>query len=483
MHDLWTEDAGPYRSGVCSCRDPPLPHRTRARRRAPAGRRLLAAARRVPRAAARPARPTTSTASSARSRSIRRAIWAGGPFSGRAAATPRSTSSSRCRASRSSRGARASRARGASPNASSTGRSRGWQEMYRDGIARSAPTSSTSTATSRTRARRGPGAQAPALRARVRGVLRRARVRRQPRPRRLARDPFDGDVQPRGYTDEEVIACLTFDVVVIGSGPGGATAADVLTEAGWSVIVLEKGRNHLLALDPPFAARPREQRRDQVRPPAFLGPDPLLEPRTYRHSDADGERICTGEVNNLPSTVGGGGFHADGKLPRFREVDFRLAASSDRSTAPTSSTGRSATTRSSRTTPRPNAPRRRRRPHRQPVRGVARRPVPDATGCRHVLRDAHRAGREAPRLASVPRADRREQRRVRRTARVQQLRVLRVLRLPDRGQGRSGRAAAARAAHRSCEIRTEASPEIVLDGTGKRAAACATSTPTARRAR
>ena len=28
-------------------------------------------------------------------------------------------------------------------------------------------------------------------------------------------------------------------------------------------------------------------------------------------------------MNNLPSTVGGGGFHADGKLPRFREVDFR----------------------------------------------------------------------------------------------------------------------------------------------------------------
>ena len=42
------------------------------------------------------------------------------------------------------------------------------------------------------------------------------------------------------------------DAVVIGSGPGGATAAHVLADAGWSVIVLEKGRNHLLALDPPF---------------------------------------------------------------------------------------------------------------------------------------------------------------------------------------------------------------------------------------
>src|SRR5204862_284806 len=55
----------------------------------------------------------------------------------------------------------------------------------------------------------------------------------------------------------------------------------------------------------------------------FLGPDPLLEPRTFRRSVEDGDRIFTGDVNNLPSTVGGGGFHADGKLPRVREIDFR----------------------------------------------------------------------------------------------------------------------------------------------------------------
>ena len=28
----------------------------------------------------------------------------------------------------------------------------------------------------------------------------------------------------------------------------------------------------------------------------------------------------------MPSTVGGAGFHADGKLPRYREIDFRLAS-------------------------------------------------------------------------------------------------------------------------------------------------------------
>jgi choline dehydrogenase-like flavoprotein len=116
-----------------------------------------------------------------------------------------------------------------------------------------------------------------------------------------------------------------FDAIIIGSGPGGATAADVLTSAGWSVLVLEKGRNHLLELDAPFGPLGHVSN-DEVKSAFryFLGPDPLLEPRSFRRTDADGHRSWTGDVNNLPSTVGGGGFHADGKLPRFREVDFRM---------------------------------------------------------------------------------------------------------------------------------------------------------------
>jgi gluconate 2-dehydrogenase alpha chain len=114
------------------------------------------------------------------------------------------------------------------------------------------------------------------------------------------------------------------DAVIVGSGPAGATAADVLTAAGWSVIVLEKGRNHLLRLEPPFEPA-GEISNDEIKflRRSFLGPDPLLEPRTFRRRESEGDRIFTGDVNNLPSSVGGGGFHADGKLPRFREVDFR----------------------------------------------------------------------------------------------------------------------------------------------------------------
>ncbi len=115
-----------------------------------------------------------------------------------------------------------------------------------------------------------------------------------------------------------------WDVVIVGSGPAGATAADVLTAAGWSVLILEKGRNHLLALDEPYGPLGHVSN-DELKfmRRHFLGPDPWLEPRTYRRGEHDGDRLDVGDVNNLPSTVGGGGFHADGKLPRFREDDFR----------------------------------------------------------------------------------------------------------------------------------------------------------------
>ena len=118
-----------------------------------------------------------------------------------------------------------------------------------------------------------------------------------------------------------------FDAVVVGSGPAGATAADVLTQAGWSVVMLEKGRNHLLALEPPFAPLGHASN-DELKFTRrhFLGPDPWLEPRSFRRSEEEGERLEVGEVNNLPSTVGGGGIHADGKLPRFREEDFAIAS-------------------------------------------------------------------------------------------------------------------------------------------------------------
>jgi choline dehydrogenase-like flavoprotein len=120
---------------------------------------------------------------------------------------------------------------------------------------------------------------------------------------------------------------MTTDAVVIGSGPGGAAAADVLTEAGWTVVIVEKGRNHLL--DPQDPERLLEDfSNDELKfvHRHFLGPDPLVEPRTFRTGPDEGEHSVVGAVNSIPSTVGGGGVHADGKVPRFREEDFALLA-------------------------------------------------------------------------------------------------------------------------------------------------------------
>jgi len=118
---------------------------------------------------------------------------------------------------------------------------------------------------------------------------------------------------------------VSYDAVIVGSGPGGATAADVLTRAGWSVLIVDKGRNHLL--DPADLTRPAsDYSNDEIKfvYRHFLGPDPLVEPRTFRVGEEEGEHSHVGEVNSIPSTVGGGGTHADGKVPRFREEDFAL---------------------------------------------------------------------------------------------------------------------------------------------------------------
>ena len=70
-------------------------------------------------------------------------------------------------------------------------------------------------------------------------------------------------------------ATVDCDAVVVGTGPAGATAAEVLTAAGWSVVMLEKGRNHLLALDAPFAPLGHVSN-DEIKLMFrhFLGPDP-----------------------------------------------------------------------------------------------------------------------------------------------------------------------------------------------------------------
>lgn len=118
---------------------------------------------------------------------------------------------------------------------------------------------------------------------------------------------------------------MSADAIIVGSGPGGSTAAEVLAASGWSVVLFEKGRNHLIDLDDPTRLL-GDFSNDEIKfiDRHFLGPDPFLEPRTFRTGPEDGDRIFAGSVNSIPSTVGGGGTHADGKVPRFLEEDFRM---------------------------------------------------------------------------------------------------------------------------------------------------------------
>ena len=117
------------------------------------------------------------------------------------------------------------------------------------------------------------------------------------------------------------------DAVVIGSGSAGSVVAFELARKGWSVTVLERGRN----LRPGFGRRPSGKLRtlygsDELKSARGFGfPDPLLEPYTARTREeaASGVgRSAKGALGQLGAAVGGTSLHYNAKFPRFWKQDF-----------------------------------------------------------------------------------------------------------------------------------------------------------------
>ena len=117
-----------------------------------------------------------------------------------------------------------------------------------------------------------------------------------------------------------------FDVLVIGSGASGGAVAEMLTRHGQKVLVLEAGSNYFPGIDQPGEQPYPPFGNDELKllHRFQIQPDPIAEPRTFRHQIADGDRLAVGDYANFAKTVGGGATHADLKTPRFIPDDFRL---------------------------------------------------------------------------------------------------------------------------------------------------------------
>ena len=119
------------------------------------------------------------------------------------------------------------------------------------------------------------------------------------------------------------------EAIVIGSGPAGSVTAWELARQGWSVTILERGRN----LRPGLGERASGELgtlygSDELKGMRQFGfPDPQLEPNTSRtQADAGNavERSAQGAVGQLGSAVGGTSLHYNAKTPRFWKQDFSM---------------------------------------------------------------------------------------------------------------------------------------------------------------
>ena len=120
---------------------------------------------------------------------------------------------------------------------------------------------------------------------------------------------------------------MAAEAVVIGSGAAGSVVAWELARQGWSVTVLERGRN----LRPGFGTKPSHELEtlygsDEIKSARQFGfPDGLLEPytsRTQSEARSGVARSAQGALGQLGAAVGGTSLHYNAKFPRFWKQDF-----------------------------------------------------------------------------------------------------------------------------------------------------------------
>ncbi|MHB8680948.1 MAG: GMC oxidoreductase [Acidimicrobiales bacterium] len=114
--------------------------------------------------------------------------------------------------------------------------------------------------------------------------------------------------------------------VVVGSGASGGMVARLLAMSGqYQVVILDKGRSLFSGLGGPASSVTNNWANDEIAHEARSGlenQDLVLEPRSFRTQNSGLDREFVGDVNTLPTTVGGGTTHYDAKARRLREVDF-----------------------------------------------------------------------------------------------------------------------------------------------------------------